>query len=378
MIRFIKPDLPPPEAWLPYLQRAYDHAWFSNFGPVHESFADALTAKYGSGDRIAVPVASATTGLAAVLMALGIRGRVVIPSFTFVATGQAVLEAGCTPVFCEVDPVTWELSASALERLLDQTRVDAVMPVRAYGLARDLSTIETLCARHGVSMIVDSAAALGGRLPDATWIGTQGVAEIFSLHATKTFGIGEGGVIFCAPALAERIRRVINFGLEDGDIRYQGINGKLDEFKAAVGLAVLQRIDEVVVRRTRYIEYYRAGLAEEVRAGLLALPENTGFCAFQTLPVRLASRLSAAALVEGAASDGVELRRYYNPPLHRSTLFAPYASGVSLPHTEALSESMICLPVHSRMEAKTIERVLAALRKNLCPVLNSSKSACGN
>ncbi len=102
MIRLICPCLPKPEEWVHFLEPAYDAAQFSNFGPVYERFASALTSKYCKKGRVAIPVSSATAGLTTVLMSLGIRGKVVIPSFTYIATAQAVLAAGCTPQFCDV------------------------------------------------------------------------------------------------------------------------------------------------------------------------------------------------------------------------------------------------------------------------------------
>lgn len=367
MIRFIKPTLPLPAEWLPHLQPAYDAAWFTNFGPVHERFAAALTEKYGSAQRVAVPVANATAGLTALLIAFGVQGAVIVPSFTFAASAQAILHAGCTPLFCDVDPATWSLDPLCLERLLAEAgtgMVGAVMPVRSYGFAQDFSALEAVCRRHAVPMLIDSAAGLGGRLDDGGWIGQQGDAEVFSLHATKVFGIGEGGVVFCAPERVEALKVALNFGIRGATIGGRGLNGKLSEFHAAVGLAMLDHIDRHIDDRNRYVARYRALLAPLVEKGLVTLPQHAGRAPFQTFPLRLAEGLDAAAVLTLAAERGLELRRYYFPLLHRQPGFSD-ARQTTLSVSEALAPQMLCLPVYSEMEEGLPEQVVAILRECL-------------
>src|SRR5207248_1648525 len=143
-------------------EEAYTLKRFSNFGPVVVRLEDELTRKYGNGRR-AVLVASGTAGLVAALVALDVQGPVVVPAFTFPATAQAVLQAGCTPVFCDVAAETWELDPEALEHLLRTEKVAAVLHVRSFGFCRDLGGVEAIARRYGVPLLVDSAAALGGK-----------------------------------------------------------------------------------------------------------------------------------------------------------------------------------------------------------------------
>ncbi|MFQ5542951.1 MAG: DegT/DnrJ/EryC1/StrS family aminotransferase [Nitrospiria bacterium] len=358
MIRFINPILPPPEAWQPYLKPAYDSARFTNFGPVYKKFAEALSIKYG-GDRIAVPVSSATSGLSATLMAMKLEGAVVIPSFTFSATAHAVLQAGCRPVFCDIDPITWELSPSALERHLESGSVCAVMPVRSYGFAQDLSPLEKICTHYKIPMIVDSAAALGGVLSSGQSVGIQGLAEVFSLHATKVFGIGEGGVVFCKPHLAEKIKKVVNFGFEGDDVRFRGMNGKISEFSAAIGLALLRQIDQYVENRNQYNQQYRAFLRSFQDKGLIELPNQPGYSPFQVFPIKLSKKNKPADVMEKAHQRGLELRRYYFPALHKTRYFKNYiGEHINLPVTDELSDSVLCLPVYSEMSLALIRQIV--------------------
>ncbi len=364
MIRFIKPDLPPPERWLAYLRPAYQNHWFSNFGPVYELFARRLSECFGMGSRVAVPVANATAGLEAVLRALEIRGRVVVPSFTFAATAQAVLAAGATPLFCDVDPVSWELCPTALEELLSSRSANAVVTVRAFGLCRDLAPLESVCARHGVPLIVDSAAALGGSGPGIP-VGHAGVAEIFSLHATKVFAIGEGGIVLCPPQLATPVRRAINFGFQDGDVIARGVNGKLSEFAAAIGLAALDELQRHIAARRATVDRYLQQLSPWLEKGIITAPHAPGEPPWQTLPLLLAPGTDAEALRRRCIRAGLELRRYYHPALHRTRLFRHYGLKRALPVTERLCSSMICMPVHATMKPSLIDAASALFSQAL-------------
>lgn len=367
MIPFIRPMLPGPECWVHHLAESYGARRFSNFGPLHERFAQRLSQRYGGCARVAVPVASATAGLTAVLQAVVALGaKVIVPSFTFAATVQSVWQAGCTPVFCDVDPLTWELSPIQLERLLAAREVHAVMPVRAYGLARDLSALQEVCERYGVPMVVDAAAALGGRLSNGIGVGHQGTAEVFSLHATKVFGIGEGGVVLCPPELAEKIRSSINFGFDGGTVVRAGSNGKLSEFAAAVGLAMLECIDEHIENRRRYARYYQQALAPLVREGLIELARQPGLPPYQSYPLQLTGGHHPDAVVNAAAARGLELRRYYAPAMHLTPAFRASHDGSPLPVTEHLAETMVCLPLHSQMEEATLAAVCNIVKEVLC------------
>lgn len=355
-IPFIRPTLPAPERWLPYLAQSYAQRTYSNSGPGVLRLEAALTAKYGAG-REAVLLANATAGLTAALMAAGVRGPVLVPSFTFSASVHAIVQAGCTPVLCDVDSDTWELTAEILERALSRVQVAAVMPVRAFGLCRDLAPLAAVATRHGLPVILDSAAALGGRLETGAYVGGQGLIEVFSLHATKVFGVGEGGVLFCMPEMKERVKRVCNFGQERGEVLEAGLNGKMSEFHAAVGLAVLEDIDQAIAHRQRVAARYRKALS-----GLSWLdhPKACGRAPYQTYPLLMDSAARAEQVVAGCAARGVEMRRYYRPALHLASAFADFPA-LEPRQAETLASRMLCLPVYSDMTSTEQERVVEAV-----------------
>jgi dTDP-4-amino-4,6-dideoxygalactose transaminase len=357
VLPFLRTTLPRPSEFLPFLEASYASGRFSNFGPCASRLERELTERFGDGKRQAVLVCSCTTGLSLTLLALGVHGRVVIPSFTFPATAHAVLAARCEPFFIDVHPQTWELAPEALEHCLASVPdVGAVLHVRAFGFCRDLSPVEQICRQAGVPLVVDAAAAFGGRLAAGQTVGMQGDAEVFSFHATKVFGIGEGGVVFASEALAESIRRASNFGLHDGSVVQAGANGKLSEFSAAVGLVVLRRFDAAIERRqavaSRYAETF-LGRSD------LDLPTDVGFAPWQTFPVCLTGSQDGDSATLAMRDRGVEVRRYYSPPLHRTPFFARDVME-SLGISEGLSRRMICLPIYSDMTHLEQEAVISA------------------
>jgi dTDP-4-amino-4,6-dideoxygalactose transaminase len=354
---FIRPSVPAPEEWLPDLAASYEAGWFSNRGPAVQTFEQEVVDRFG---RPASAVANATVGLTAVLLALDVRGRVVLPSFTFPATSCAVQLAGCEPVFCDVDDETWELDPAALKEAL-AGGASAVIHVRAFGLCRDLSDVEGVCAAAGVPLVVDSAAGLGGRTAAGEVIGHAGVCEVFSLHATKPFAVGEGGVVLGDADVIDAARRASNFGLADGDVVGRGLNAKMDEFAAARARAMLRRLDAEIEGRARHAEAYREALDH----ALVAHPLDPGAPPWQTYPVRLLDADARPALLDELAARGVEVRGYYAPALHESSAFR---SAVQLPVSERLSRSMVCLPNYGNATGSEIAELTGLISESLYAV----------
>jgi dTDP-4-amino-4,6-dideoxygalactose transaminase len=347
---FARPAVPPPAAWLGHLERSYEQRWFSNGGPLVRRLEDELALRDHAGERQAVAVASATAGLVATLIALDLRGPVALPSFTFPASAHAVELAGCTPVLCDVDPDTWELSPAAAERAIAKQGCVAVMHVRAYGLCRDLSAIEAVTRAAGVPLVVDSAAAYGGTDAAGRPPGRAGVAEVFSLHATKVFAVGEGGAVLADPPLAEAIAAASNFALAGTEVTGRGLNAKMSELTAAVGLAALERLDAHVAQRREAVARLIAVLDDQ----LATPPAAAGDPPWQGLPLLLPDEAARERMLSALHAAGIEARRYYYPGLHRTRAFGACAPA-PLPVTEQLASRIICLPVYSVYDVGELE-----------------------
>lgn len=352
-LRFIRPVVPGPEEWVELLEPAYEAKQFTNFGPVTRRFEQALAQRF-AGSRQVVTTANATAGLTAVLQALGIRGPVVVPSFTFPATAHAVLMAGCTPVFCDCSARTWGLDPAALARVLDQRRPAAVIHVRPFGFSHEVGDIEALTRNQAIPLIIDAAAALGAQVDVPSKVGLEGTAEVFSLHATKVFGVGEGGAVFVEPELESRLRRTTNFGLDGIEVSCAGGNAKLSEVQAAIGLSVLERLPDFVRHRRRVAARYHDALCQHPR---IERCWPNALAPWQCFPLLLAHGEDAGPLVGRAAEAGVELRRYYYLPLHQTRAFNQYCD-TRLPVTESLAPRILCLPVYADMSETEQDRVI--------------------
>lgn len=345
---------------MPLLDRSYAARQFSNFGPLSLALEDRLTQRTV---RPVVACASATAGLAAALLALDRPGIVLLPAFTFPATLSAVLQAGLTPRFCDVDPETWEISPATLSLAMKCSNqpLAAVLAVRPFGLCRDLRPLEEFCAELQCPLVIDAAAALGGALPSGEAPGRQGNMEVFSLHATKVFAVGEGGAIAADAHWAPRLRAALNFGLREGEIMGRGINGKMSDFEAAIGLAQDAQVDIHIALRRNCAEKYQNFFFRYTAWGQAVNPGNP---AWQCYPVLAPSSDAATALVEKAAMCGVLLRRYYRPALHTVAHYATYAAD-SLKVSADLASRMVCLPLYSDMLPNEQEEIMGCLENAL-------------
>jgi dTDP-4-amino-4,6-dideoxygalactose transaminase len=360
-MRYIRPMMPDPEEWLPFLKESYQSGYYANFGPAVRRFERSLQEKYARG-RAVVTAPNATNGLVAALQALGVKGKVLTPSYTFPATAQAILMAGCTPLFCDVSEDSWELAPAAVAEALQDPDVGAIMHVRAYGFSHDLAWLERLAKARAVPLIVDSAAAIGGTASLDGVVGQQGDMEVFSFHATKVFGIGEGAAIFSAVRHEQSLRDVSNFGIRYPDVVSRGQNSKMSDFQAAVGLAVLGRIDAYIACRRQVAEYYHRSVAGV--PGIRSTPDPK-LSPWQSYPVRLSEEKDVGLIMQRALELGLELKRGYYRPLHETSCFGTYVTA-PLPVSSALAAQVLCLPVYSDMDdgesARVMQLFLQALR----------------
>src|SRR5215217_1366730 len=188
---------------------------------------------------------------------LGLSGEVITTSFTFAASTLSLVQNGLVPVFCDIDQSTMNIDAARIESLITP-RTTAIMPVHVYGMPCDVELIDAIARQHRLKVIYDAAHAFGTEI-DGVGIGTFGDVTMFSFHATKTFHTVEGGALaFADPEFKQRIERYKNFGICDEEtVSMVGFNGKLNELQAAVGLTVLDCLDDELAKRRHIIRLYR-------------------------------------------------------------------------------------------------------------------------
>lgn len=363
-IQCLVPDLPSPQDVLPFLEEMHAARWYSNFGPLckrFESEIEKFVPVAGNGPRnTAVSFTSATAALEAALRVLGLRqgARVLVPTLTFPATATAVLNAGFTPVFCDVDPEQWDLSPDLARDALKQTPVDAVMPVAVYGKPVDVQAWDEFVAESGLPVVVDAAAALGQQQAG------EYVHLAFSLHATKPFSVGEGGLLVTPDAnLAARARSWSNFGFAGpgGVISQVGTNAKMGEFYAATGLAQLARWNDIKSRRAKVLEMYRKALTPFGYAIQLQAADSEFIPA--TFVVNTNSK--AQAVANQLSQDRIHTRFWYLPPLYEHPALVSLAGGLDhsacFPVTEQLKTSLIGLPFHAFLTQEDVQSVCSSL-----------------
>jgi dTDP-4-amino-4,6-dideoxygalactose transaminase len=342
----------------------------TNFGANVRAFEEEAGAYL---DVEAVTVSSGTMGLLFALQALDLqpaRARIVVPSFTFMATIQAILYAGATPVFAEIgDDLT--MSLADLDRLLEEHNdVRAVLPVHMYGLPCRVGEIDTLVrswsVRRGreIDVLYDAAHAFGSSR-GAYRVGGGGRAEIFSLSVTKVLVSVEGGIVATRDAaLAERIRKMRNYGIESSyNAHYPGLNGKMSELHAIIGLYNLRRLDSLMAKRQCKARYYLDAIHARTVFDSPPWPADVVHT-FKDLTVLIPSDHieSRDAVMASLAARGIETRAYFCPPAHRQEYFRRFADR-PLPKTEEMTRRVITLPFYTSITTEEMDYVVDGLRE---------------
>jgi dTDP-4-amino-4,6-dideoxygalactose transaminase len=351
--RSVAPDMPPIDSYMEDLRFSYSVGWFTNFGPLSRRLESELAHSFGMAGETCVCVSNATAGLSASLIASSRSGQILVPAFTFPASLSAIRAAGLEPVVMDVSADTWTVSVECLRAALDRFVAAAVMLVSPFGLQCDFSEHIDLCLDRGIAVIIDSAAGLGVSRPQRNV--HKDVFEVYSMHATKPFSIGEGGVVFAHPDRDEALRAALNFSLlapERPDLPEWGFNGKLSEFHAAVGLAQLRLFSDRVVGRQAFVRRYVELLSEDVGLTMISDPRKAPW---QVFPVLMPSREACESAIASAAARGLELRRYYRPSLSRWPRIRLVGDcRVS----EDLADRMCVLPVRSNPDGSEADEII--------------------
>lgn len=364
-IQCLIPDLPSPADIAAYLEEMAAARWYSNFGPLNSRFQEEIIQflvahSLANAEAEALTCSSATAGLELALRALELpaKAKVLVPALTFPASALAVLSAGLTPVFCDVDDESWMLEPDIAEAALGQGIV-AVMPVTTYGRPLPTAPWQAFSEKTGCHVVVDAAASLGQQ-------DTRGsLTFVFSLHATKPFGVGEGGLIVSSDKkLLDSAKSLSNFGFlgPAGVIQARGINAKMGEYYAANGLAQIRRWPDVFEKRKSiWNAYQRAFTGLE---GKLLLQKDAEAFVPGTLMVR-SSGQGATAFTELAAR-GIQTRRWYLPALYEHPALREFAEPVTTyPVSEQLKQDLIGLPFHGFLSSDDVAEIVSILSETL-------------
>lgn len=340
-----------------------DRRWFTNNGPVVKEFEQRITEYLGV--KHCVAMCNATIAMEIACRALELRGEVIMPAYTFAATPHAFQWQEVRPRFADIDPRTHNLDPKSVETLITPM-TSAIVGVHVWGRACDTDALEEIGRRHGLAVLYDAAHAFGcthrGRL-----IGGFGRCEVFSFHATKFLNSFEGGAVTTNDdRLAERLRLMRNFGFVGVDrVDHLGVNGKMTEICAAMGVTSLDAIDELVATNLRNYEAYHAELSG--LRGLTVLHyDKQERSNFQYVVVEVDPATCAQdrdALVARLQRENVLARRYFWPGCHRMEPYRSRPEGIPiLPATERVAARVMVLPTGQAVDVDSIKRIGCILR----------------
>jgi dTDP-4-amino-4,6-dideoxygalactose transaminase len=357
-----RPNIPDPDRLLARMREILDRRWLTNDGPQVRSFEQQVAAR--SGARHCVAVANGTLGLEIASRALELSGEVIVPALTFVATPHALRWQQIRPVFADVDPGSQQLDPEQIEALLSP-QTTGVLPVHLWGMVGDVRRIIELARRHNLRVLFDGSHAFHATCHGEP-IGALGDATVFSFHATKFINCFEGGAVTTDSAeLAGRMRSLRNFGFSGYDqVDYLGINAKMSEANAAMGLSCLESLEDFVAINRRNFETYAAELAGESGIHLLLAPtdEQSNYQYVVGLVDAERSAIPRDELLEVLWSENIRARRYFYPGCHRMQPYATEQSIPSLPVTEQIVEQIIQFPTGTAMSEDEIRRVCRLVR----------------
>lgn len=358
-----RPLLPPLPELMAKLGDVWAAQWLTNAGAQHEQLESALR------DYLGVPQLSlfnnGTIALICAFPALELTGSVVTTPFTFPATPHSLVWSRLEPIFCDIDPVRLTLDPAAVEAAI-RPDTTAILGVHVYGIPCHVHELQAIADRHGLKLIYDGAHVFGTTI-DGRGIGTFGDVTMFSFHATKLFHTAEGGALACAsPELKTSIDHLKNFGiLNQEEVDVPGINGKMNELQAALGLLVLDHVAEELERRRVITERYLSHLRGV--SGITLMPELAGVSASRQYFV---IRIDAAAFgrsrdeVHAALkSVNVMTRKYFYPlcsdyPCYQSL---PSSAAAGLPVAHRATREVLCLPLYGTLSLDVVDRVCEIL-----------------
>jgi len=358
-----QPDLPPLRDLIPYLEKIWDSRVLTNNGPFHQQLERALCEYLGV--KHLVLFTNGTLALVTAIRALRISGEVITTPYSFVATAHALLWTGLKPVFVDIDANTLNLDPARIEAAITPYTT-AILPVHCYGNPCDVDAIEEIAEKHSLKVIYDAAHAFGVQCHCGSVL-DHGDLSVLSFHATKVFNTFEGGAIVCRDAQTkEHIEYLKNFGfLDETTVVVSGINGKMHEFSAALGLLQLEHVDSALARRQEIDTAYREQLA---KVPGITCPPRTGQKidnhAYFPILVRPEYPLSRDRAYRRLRDYGVHGRRYFYPLITQFPMYSglPSARQDNLPIANEIGQQVICLPIYPALSDADVERVTGLLR----------------
>lgn len=344
-----QPSLAPVEEVIPYLKRIWETGVMTHNGPLMQQLEKELSDYLGVGDVVCL--VNGTCALQLAIRALELEGEIITTPFTFIATANIIAWERCAPVFVDIDPDTWNIDPDKIEERITE-KTSAILPVHVFSAPCDMGRIEQIAKKFDLKVIYDAAHAMCVNYNGKS-VMSYGDVSCTSFHATKLFNTCEGGAcITNDEELAARIRRMRFFGFnERKEIVDDGMNAKMTEISAGLGLANLRHLDQVRRNRRKKYEIYRSILDECTFIGFQKYhPDEYNY---SYMPVLFDSEETLLQTIEKLNAENVFPKRYFYPSLHETPIF----NDITLPIAESVARTILCLPLYDKFNEEDIAKI---------------------
>lgn len=356
-INVTKTYLPDKDKYKKYIDEIYTNGWVTNNGPLVQRLEKRLATYLGV--KNIVLVSNGTVAMEIAYRTLGLKGFVVTTPFSFVATTSSLVTNGLLPIFADIDPDTFNIDPANIESVITPN-TSAILGVHVFGNACEVESINTIAKKHDLKVIYDAAHTFGVQYKEQSLL-NYGDISTLSFHATKLFHTIEGGALIINDnELVQKARYLINFGIKNSEeIPELGTNAKMNEFEAAMGLCVLDDIEEITEKRKNISEKYQKALKGFVRfqKHIQCATENYSY-----FPVLFANEEQLLKVQKALNEKNISPRRYFYPSLDTLSYIEPKQH---MPQSRDISTRILCLPVFAELEDAMQEMIIATIKENL-------------
>lgn len=350
-------SMPPMEEYIEEIKELWETHWLTNMGAKHKQFQADLT-DYLGVDHVEL-LTNGHMALELTLQAMNLQGEVITTPFTFASTTHAIVRNGLTPVFCDIDPVTYTMDAGKIESLITD-RTCAIMPVHVYGNVCDVEEIDRIANKYELKVIYDAAHSFGETY-QGKGIGTFGNASCFSFHATKVFNSIEGGAVcYKDEELGEKLYQLKNFGIHNAEeVTGVGANAKMNEFCAAMGLCNLRHVEEEIAKRKKVVERYMQRLQDVPGIQLNTYQKDVkqNYAYFPVVFDEKAFGVSRNEVFQHLAEHGIGARKYFYPLTNSFECFNKAFDVMQTPVALHIAKRVLTLPLYADLQVEDVDRI---------------------
>lgn len=359
--------LPPMDEYIKIIQRVWDTKWLTNNGSIHQTLEQKLEEELDNENIVLV--ANGHLGLEVALECLNVDGSVknnkeiITSPFTFISTIHAIVRSGYKPVFCDINEEDYTIDAKKIKEYITPNTV-AILGVHVYGMPCDVEGIERIAKEHDLKVIYDAAHSFGVKVRYRD-ISQFGDLTVFSFHATKVFNTIEGGAIAVNSGNKQAIERYKNFGIKNKEkVVSIGMNAKMNEFEAAMGLANIQYIDQNRVKRRQIVERYNEAFQEIKEIKLLKQKEDICYnYAYYPVCLREGNKWNVEEIEQRLSEKGIFIRRYFYPLTTETDCYKSIYDASYTPIAQKISKNIFTLPLYADLTEDEVTYIIKIVKK---------------